>query len=249
MAFWDTDADYIDESGKMTKGKDAIRELYSKVLPTIKGSTVGGKIQSVKLLRPEIALADGTLEFTAPDGTKDSNRYAVVWTKSGEQWLITSARDLPAEVVDLPSLAYAQLKSLEWLVGEWQDDTPGKDIQLHVSWAKNKAFLLLEYRIKQEGAETLDVLVRVGWDSVNKRVRSWLFDSQGGFGEGYWQKEGNKWLVGTSGVLPDGGIGGATNSYEFVNPTTFIWRATDREIDGQPLADSEVKFVRQPAKK
>jgi hypothetical protein len=107
----------------------------------------------------------------------------------------------------------------------------------------------MDYVVKREGIDPLEVSVRVGWDGHNGRIRSWVFDSQGGFGEGYWNKDGKRWIVGTSGVLPDGGTGGATNIYEFVNENSFIWRATDREVDGQPLADAEVKFVRKTAKK
>ena len=91
--------------------------------------------------------------------------------------------------------------------------------------------------------------VRIGWDPLNARIRSWIFDSNGGFGEGLWVKDGKKWVVGTSGVLPDGGTGGSTNSFEFVDQDSLIWKITDRDLDGQPLADAEVKFVRKPAKK
>ena len=248
LAFWAADADYVDEAGKMTKGKDAIAALYRKVLPTLKDTKISGKIHSIKFLRPEVALADGSIDHAAADGTKDSNRYAVVWTKTDGKWLISSARDLPAEVIDLPSLAYAQLKPLEWLVGEWVDDDPKKDVSIRVTWDKNKTFLLANYTIKQDDGEPLEVSMRIGWDGLNGRVRSWVFDSNGGFGEGFWKKDGKKWIVGTSGVLPDGGSGGATNEYEFVDAKTFIWRSADREVDGQPLADAEVKFVRKASK-
>jgi hypothetical protein len=76
-----------------------------------------------------------------------------------------------------------------------------------------------------------------------------VFDSDGGFAEAYWRRDGNRWIVGTSGVLPDGGTGGSTNIYEFVDENSFVWRATERDVDGQPLADAEVKFVRPAAKK
>jgi hypothetical protein len=90
---------------------------------------------------------------------------------------------------------------------------------------------------------------RVGWDGSSGRIRSWTFDSQGGFSEAFWTKDGKRWLVGTSGVLPDGGVGGSTLVYEFKDANTFVWRATEREVDGQPVADSEVKYVRKPAAK
>jgi uncharacterized protein (TIGR02246 family) len=248
MAFWTSDSDYVDEAGKMTKGKDQIAALFKKALPDLKGAKVTTSLHSIKLLRPEVALVDGNIDVTSTTGVKDVSRYAIVLNKTGDKWLIDSARDLPTQVVDLPSLASAQLKDLEWLVGEWVDQSPNVDVTVKIYWATNKAFLLMDYIVKREGMDPLEVTLRVGWDGASQRIRSWTFDSQGGFGEGFWHKDGKKWLVGTSGVLPDGGTGGSTNSYEFVDANNFVWRATDRDVDGQPLADAEVKFARKAGK-
>jgi uncharacterized protein (TIGR02246 family) len=248
MAFWSPDADYIDESGKQTRGKEALTALFKKGLAENKGSKITGKTNSLKFLRPEVAMVDGSLEFAAPGGSKESNRYAVVWVKSGDRWLISSARDLPAETSEVPSLAYPQLKSLEWLVGEWQDASDKIDVHAVCRWDHNKSFLLVEYEVKRPGVEPIEVRMRIGWDGHNGLVRSWVFDSQGGFGEGYWERQGNRWVVAKAGILPDGGTGSATNVYEFVDQNTFIWRARDREVEGQPLADTEIKFVRKAAK-
>jgi uncharacterized protein (TIGR02246 family) len=249
MAFWSSDADYIDEAGEMTRGSEKITELFRKALPEFKDTKVNIKVQSLRFLRPEICLEDGVLEKTSVTGIKESSRFAAVWTKTGDKWLISSGRDLPTDVDDLPTLAAAQLRDLEWLVGEWVDDGAKAEVTLKVTWASNKAFLLMDYVVKTEGTETLEVSVRVGWDARNGRVRSWVFDNQGGFGEGYWRKDGKRWVIGMSGILPDGGIGGSTNVYEFVDANTFVWRCTDRDVDGQPLADAEVKFVHKAAKK
>ena len=92
------------------------------------------------------------------------------------------------------------------------------------------------------------VTQRIGWDEYNNMMRSWTFDSLGGIGESYWERDGNRWTAATSGILPVGGTGGATIVVEFVDQNTFVWRSLDREVDGQPLADSEIKFVRKAAK-
>ena len=248
MAFWSPDADYIDEAGKMTRGRDAIAALFKKSLAEQKGAKFKGQIHSLKLLRNEIALVDGSVEVTLPEGTRDTNRYAVVWAKSGDKWLISSARDLPTEIDHLPSLAYAHLQSLEWLIGDWVDQSDKVDVNISCRWAPSKTFLIMEYSVKHDKEEPLLVTQRIGWDPYNQLVRSWTFDSKGGFGEGYWERDGNHWLVGVSGILPDGGAGSATHVYDFVNQDTFTWRSIDREIDGQPVADDEVKFVRKTGK-
>jgi uncharacterized protein (TIGR02246 family) len=248
MAFWSPDADYVDEAGKMTRGRDAIAALFKQTLADQKGAKFKGQIHSLKLLRKEIALVDGSVEVTLPDGTLDTNRYAVVWVKSGDKWLISSARDLPIEIDHLPSLAYAHLQGLEWLVGDWVDQSDKIDVNISCHWAPNKTFLIMEYSVKRDKEDPLLVTQRIGWDPYNQLIRSWTYDSKGGFGEGYWERDGNHWLVGVSGILPDGGTGSATQIYDFVNPDTFIWRSTDREIDEQPVADDEVKFVRKGSK-
>jgi uncharacterized protein (TIGR02246 family) len=248
VAFWGPDADYVDESGKMTRGREAIAVLFKKSVAELKGSKFKGQIHSLKFLRPEVALVDGSVEITSSDGTRDSNRHAVIWAKSGDKWLISSARDLPAETDKLPCLAYGQIKCLEWLVGEWHDQSDKIDVQVSCRWAPNKSFLILDYTVKHQNEEPVLVTQRVGWDPRNQMIRSWVFDSKGGFGEGNWERQGNRWIVGMSGILPDGGTGTATNIYEFVNTDAFVWHSKDREVDGQPVADVEVKFARKAGK-
>jgi uncharacterized protein (TIGR02246 family) len=249
MAFWAPDADYIDETGKQTQGSDKIAGLFRKSLPEMKGGKVNIRVHALKFLRPDVCLEDGTVEKTAPTGVKESDRFSIVWSRTGDKWLISSVRDIPTDTGNLPSVAASYLNDLGWLVGEWADDSPKADVNVKVAWATNKAFLLMDYVIKRPDADPLEVSVRVGWDARTGRIRSWVFDSTGGFAEAYWRKDGKRWIVGTAGVLPDGGTGGATNIYEFVDDNTFVWRSTERDVDGQPLPDAEVKFVRKSEKK
>src|SRR5260370_6087637 len=82
VAFWGPDSHYVDESGKMTRTREAIAALFKKSLAELKGSKFKGQIHSLKFLRPEVALVDGYVGITSPAGTRDSNRPAVIWTKS-----------------------------------------------------------------------------------------------------------------------------------------------------------------------
>ena len=56
------------ENGKVTRGKDALAVVLKKGLEENKGSKISSKINSLRLLRPDVAMEDGTLEFAAPDG-------------------------------------------------------------------------------------------------------------------------------------------------------------------------------------
>ena len=36
---------------------------------------------------------------------------------------------------------------------------------------------------------------RIGWDPVAGQFRSWDFDSQGGYSEGLWSRDGDRWII------------------------------------------------------
>ena len=87
--------------------------------------------------------------------------------------------------------------------------------------------------------------MRIGWDPVAKRVRSWIFDTTGGFGEGSWTKDGKKWTIKTSSTLQDGKKATATFIFAPVDADTITLQSQDRTMDGEKLPDTkEVKMKR-----
>jgi hypothetical protein len=88
----------------------------------------------------------------------------------------------------------------------------------------------------------------IGWDPVEGRIRSWVFDSEGGFGSGLWTRSGNEWTEEVEFRNRVGSDGSARNLWRFGDDTHFEWRAVDRELDGQPVADAAVKFARKVSK-
>ena len=59
---------------------------------------------------------------------------------------------------------------------------------------------------------TLEGWQIIGWDPIDERIRSWTFDSEGGFADGYFTREGSRWLLRETGVAPDGSRTGADNT-------------------------------------
>jgi hypothetical protein len=122
-------------------------------------------------------------------------------------------------------------------------------VQVNGRWALDKSFLVLEYTARGKDGEDLTVLQFFGWDTADEVVRSWFFDSRGGNGGGDWVRDGNTWTAGWSGVLSDGRPASSVNSIKFIDDKTFLFRSVDREIDGLPLADLDVKFARKATEK
>jgi hypothetical protein len=87
----------------------------------------------------------------------------------------------------------------------------------------------------------------VGWDPAAKQIRSWVFDSDGGFSEGKWTHKDNRWLIQQVGTLPDGGKSTATNIITYLDNDSFTWQSIDRTVDDEVLPNvEEVLIKRKP---
>jgi hypothetical protein len=87
----------------------------------------------------------------------------------------------------------------------------------------------------------------IGWDESTKQIRSWVFDSDGGFGDGIWSRKENRWTIKSTGTLPDGGKSSAVQIMTQVDGDSFKWQSVNREVDGELLPNvDEVLIVRKP---
>ena len=78
------------------------------------------------------------------------------------------------------------------------------------------------FKVAPPGAADLEGTQVIGWDPAAGTIRSWMFDSDGGFGEGTWSKKGNRWLIKFKQVLPDGRKASATNIYTIIDHDTCL---------------------------
>jgi uncharacterized protein (TIGR02246 family) len=243
-----SDADFIDDSGKQYKGKADLAEVFKHSLAGLKGSKLKSTITSIHFLRPDVAVVDGKADVTAPDGTTDSGRFTSTWTNSKGKWVLSCVRNLRGSQA-IPEPAAAALRQLEWLIGDWAHEGTSYLVQVKGRWALEKSFLVLEYTARGKEGEDLTVLQYFAWDPADEVIRSWFFDSKGGHGGGDWARDGNTWTADWRGELADGRPASSVNSIQFIDDKTFLFRSVDREIDGEPLADLEVRFVRKATEK
>src|SRR5262249_30308071 len=90
---------------------------------------------------------------------------------------------------------------------------------------------------------------RIGWDPLTRQIKSWVFDSEGGHGEGLWSRDGDRWVVKATGVRADGKVVSTTNIITYVNKDKALWASVDRGLGGDALPDvEEFALVRKPPK-
>jgi hypothetical protein len=147
-----------------------------------------------------------------------------------------------------PPSAYSRLQVFEWLVGTWQDRSGDQTVQTKVNWAGDKNFLVRTFKVKGVEQPETDGWEIIGWDPDRQQIRSWIFDSNGGFGEATWANDGEHWLIRASNVLPDGSRSTAENVLTKVDENKFIWESQNRTLNGEPqpsLDKIEVQRVAQ----
>jgi uncharacterized protein (TIGR02246 family) len=243
LGFWADDADYVDDTGATHKGKSSIADMMKENAAQYKGYTMKINVESVQFPRPDVALDEGSVTLTSPDGNSDSNRYLSVWVKNGDRWRLSNVHDLPA--TDKPDATAEPLEQFSWLVGEWSHKGENVTVNLKCRWALDMQYLVSEYDVTRPGGDSKRVVQWMGWDPASQQVRSWVFDSDGGNGQAVWDRDGNTWTSQSEGVLRDGKTGTSVNSIQFVDDSHFVWTSKSREIDDMPVPDVEMKFTRQ----
>jgi uncharacterized protein (TIGR02246 family) len=237
------DAEVIDEDNLKIEGRRAIEERFLGYFAAIPGAKLTLETESLKFLSADSALVRGRSKVVLAEGESDSSRYTVIFVKRNGAWLQASSRDEPDETVT----SEERLKAVEWLVGEWVSESEDSMATWSCNWTDNKSFLLVSFTVHLAGKPAMTGTQRIGWDPLKRQLRSWVFDSEGGYGEGHWANDGDRWLIKASGVRHDGHPASATQVLTKLNKDMIRWTTVDRAIAGKIAPDiDEFTMVRRP---
>ena len=124
------------------------------------------------------------------------------------------------------------LSQLDWLIGSWQDNNEEATITINCTRLGKNGFLRREFKVKAESQTELNVMQIIGYEPNENVIRSWSFDSDGGFGNGIWQKKGDDWIVKTSFELASGEFASSINVITKIDNNTFRWKSVNRIVAG-----------------
>jgi hypothetical protein len=195
-----------------------------------------------------VALEKGTATVVQPKSKPETSTYSVIYIKREGKWLIDRVTE-EQEVADNSN--YEKLKDLEWMVGTWVDSDENLVITTECKWIGNNNYLLRAFKASSEDSEDsedseVSGMQFIGWDANKKQIRSWVFDSNGGYAEGTWTKKNDRWVVKTKATLTSGEIATSTSILKPVDDDSFTWQKVNRLVDGEILPNiDEVLIVRQ----
>lgn len=241
-AMFSEDAELIDETGVRFVGRPAIEQFYQALFQARANSTIDIAIDSLRFLSPDVAKEEGHTRVKSAGGPVTLRHYTLLYIKKDGRWLYSSVREEHAAGV----AHHEHLKPLEWLLGEWVDQSSESTVHASCRWSTDKNFLLRDYTVHVQGRPVMTVNQRIGWDPLTKQIKSWVFDSEGGYGDGLWTRRGNEWVIKSTGVLPDGRTASTTHSLTMVSPNSARWRSTERTLGDQTIAEpTEYIIVRR----
>jgi len=242
-ALWTLDGTYLDEEGNRFTGRDALQKMFAQVFadnPAQANAQLD--IENIRYVRNDVAIVDGTVRA----GGNRTNRFSLTLTRSGEEWLISSATETP--VIGGPAANSQPLNSLSWLIGKWHAERDGKRVDMDAEWIADKHFILCHYDV-QKNPQSHEIEGQViGWDPRTDQPISWHFNSDGGFGRGVWQRTGANWAIYMIATAHDGSTFTAVNTLSGLSKDGFTWQSEQRSRDGMLLSDTAPIKVERTSK-
>jgi len=230
---WSEQGEYITPSGEKWQGPAQIAEKLTAYFAGAKEAKLELVNTKVELQSPSVAVETGAARVLVPGQEPDETEYKAVHVRTTAGWKIDRVSETSKEPP--PPSHFEELQELEWMVGKWSDKDENAQIETSCRWTTNQNFLVQTFKVYVEGKIDFEGTQIIGWDPHAQAIRSWTFDSDGGFGTGRWTKGKGRWTVQTLSVLPDGRRGSATNIYEIVDDKTVNYRSIGRQVDGELL--------------
>jgi uncharacterized protein (TIGR02246 family) len=243
LAIFLPEGELLDEEGTVHRGHAEIKGLLTAFFERFPGAKLSADVESVRMVGP-VAIEDGCRTITTEDGAVTSQfRYIAVWAKSENGWKLASLRDVADDPAPTP---HEHLQPLAWLVGEWVNEGADGKVAIDYRWSDDKNFLLGTFEVNPASDASRRSVQRIGWDPAAGRIRSWLFDADGGFSEGLWTVVDDGVVIKSSSVNPDGSTASATLTLVPADTDRFTIAGTDRIVGDNREEDFEINVVRRP---
>ncbi|MBY0358346.1 MAG: nuclear transport factor 2 family protein [Candidatus Obscuribacterales bacterium] len=233
-SLWTEAGRYIDDEGSQFVGHAALEKTFIDVFQQSGKPQVEIVADSIRFPAKNVALVEGIVKRKDGVNLIPSSRHSMVFEKQNGLWLISSATE--TSILNREQ-AVKPLQDLQWLIGNWSADRKDAAVNLKVEWTPDHNFICCKYEVKKPNETPQTETQIIGWDPINQRPVSWMFDASGGFGQGTWTKQKNQWIVETAGVERNGSLTDSTNLYNALDANNFSWQSVNRHVNGVAVAD------------
>lgn len=237
--------EFIDGDENVFQGREAIAREFAALFENNPKSALVLGADDIREISPGLLTVDATARVSGEDKSDalEIGFVALLVKQADGRWLLASIRSLGDEDDETP---HARLKRLEWLIGEWVDESNESTMHFTSRWSEDGNFILTDFSLHVAGRSVMNGTQRIGYDASLGKFKSWVFDSEGGFAEGIWTELDDRWVVKATGVRPDGDAGSATHIYERKGADAFLFSVVDRIVGDDSQSDFTSHVVRKP---
>ncbi len=226
---WSDDGVFANLSlGSSTQGREQIVAELSEFLERQAGAQLTGSVDEIKLLGENAAKVTGSTRLVLEDGTAETSSFIILFVRVDDEWLIESITETSQPIKS----AHEELAELEWLIGEWKDQTEGADVTTSCRWSRGEVYLIRTFAVSLGDAVSEGTEI-IGWDPQFRQIRSWSFFSDGSFGSGFWTKNGDKWVVQSVHTLAEGDVADSLRVISDITEDSIRVQLASYSINGE----------------
>jgi uncharacterized protein (TIGR02246 family) len=248
-ALWKPDGRFTGPRGERIVGRENIEAAFQSFFAENKESKLRFRIVDSRRLADDVLMVEAIADVTpAPEHREGDARSTILLVRGKDGWQIDTIKEAAGDA----SSHAAHLKELGWLVGNWTGavpSAPGAAVYSTFDWTANRSFLIRKFTIDRKDGSGPSGTEVIGWDPREHRIRSWVFESDGGFGRSLWARDGNRWTIKYTGVLADGSDVSATHILTQIDADTLTLQSSDRSLDGHKRPDVAKMTIKRTAAK
>jgi len=244
-AVFTPDGEYVDFKGVLFHGRDEIEKEFAGFFKANPESTVQVAFDAIRPIAPGVDKVEGVIRFQrTPTDPPVAGRCNLVCFVFGNTWQVASLREIEGSGTAVSH--HDHVSQLEWLIGEWIHEGPRAEVHFSCKWDRSGNFLVREFSVQAAGRKTIHGTQRIGYDPLSGLLKTWIFDSEGGYSDGYFRQKGDHWVLHTTGVTSEGQLASGTEVFT-VDQHRIVWDSVDRIIDGERIPDTgKITIVKKP---
>lgn len=230
---WSVAAEYsLGGVAKPVVGRKAIGEALTKLLATDEQFEMSVSQQRFRKVTENVVTEDGIAQLVSETHGIEYARYLVVHVKQNGTWYRDSIRETLLGTI-VPS--DSDTDELEPLIGTFGYQSEEGSLTVTGTWMNDKRFISRTFELQDKQGQNATATEIIGWDPAAGVIRSWSFDSQGGFEQAVWNRDGEQWLIKANGVLPNGSTATEQRSLSVDSKGNLNTQVVEQQIAGRLL--------------
>lgn len=233
-SMWDKDAIYIDQFGKILRGRDEIKKQYRDFFSKKGEQPIQISFESLQFPSDDLAIESGSSRLLNCSSPAGSARYLAVHVKRNGSWLMASVTESPLDAAGMGGY----LRPLDWLVGLWKVEGDESSLRLNFKRVGDN-LISCDAEAKPGNGAAKSHTEYIYWNPQTRCISSFQFDSLGGVAQKSWQKSAGDWIVHAFSLQSDGSESKADYIIKPMGKDCFSWQSKHRIVDGEQLPDTE----------